>query len=715
MQRRQRKQRALFKLIGGMMAASALFGCAGTKAIDTTSPIPSMGHCAPVTYRKIAASATSRPDWTLNVPPDKEGRHFLIGLSGDHATEQEGRREAMRHARAEFAQYIGVQVAELDEYASAIYGKASDILDPTVSGKSQSSQETNELVSRVKPKEWYFETLQGICQGRGIGVAYQYWVLADVPVEEYEKVQAEKEKRKIKKEAELSKEEERIGNEMKGLAASHQAALTEAEELLSKGDPIAALAVLQVDWSRLYDVGRGLQAKGDRTGGIERVNAMQRDIPARVGRIRSALLVDPGRGGVWISEGEEGIIEIPAWVWYQQEGQVFPLSGVPLLLEGIEGPVARGKSDPDGRVAFSVHGMIPGQYEIAIDPQAFPLVYVREVMAKGSATLSVSAYTPDMTGAARAATQQLFAGSSRKPLPATHVVMGSVRYGETRLGSEFGKRMESLIESEIVKVPQVILIRRQATRGLDTLEKTDKTRSIGMADRRMMPQIIPMNSPAMQAELDGAEAALEANFVLEGEKVVINLKLVQSTTGRIVSASHAVIHRGLIPGDLQLLPPSTPDSLVSSAVSAPGDLHLELTTQRADGATFAEGEKMEYYLSANRDAYLLLLYEDAARHLIQLYPNDRSGNGFQEGGDYIKIPNEAASYDFTVMSPFGVEQVFAFAATSPFPPLSGRGLASGLKVLEQTLPEVAAQLRAHGRRQGVAYGEANVVVTTVKE
>lgn len=316
-----------------------------------------------------------------------------------------------------------------------------------------------------------------------------------------------------------------------------------------------------------------------------------------------------------------------------------------------------------------------------------------------------------MAGAARTGVQQLFKGPSLKSLPVKKVVMGSVRYGDTRLGSEFGKRMETLIERELSQISDIQVIRRQTTRGIDQLEKVSKARGIGVTDR----PISSMSSPAIQAELDGAEGALEVSYVPEGRWVTIDLRLIQAGSGITLASAGSSSERRLIPADIQLIPPYSGIDLPPLPADKSGSIRLELTTQRGDGATFAEGEKITYYVSSDRDSYMLLLYKDAENRLIQMYPNARSGKGFHKAGEYMAIPDKADSFDFTITAPFGAEQVWVFASGTPFPPLKGNGLSNGLMVLKEDLNHVIAQLRAHGQRPEVSYGEANVVVTTVKE
>jgi hypothetical protein len=653
------------------------------------------------------------------VDPDEEkGKHFLIGLSGFHATERDARDEAMRHARNEFARYTGVEVSELDQISREVFGSSSGILDPTVSGKTQTTQEANALVSRVKASSFYFETLKGQCRGSDLGLSYQYWVLAEVPIEEYQKVQDWKAKREAAKEAEKAAERTRMGEEIERMSASHRAAVVEADTLIAKADLIGALTVLQGNWSWLYDGGKAVEAQGLSTSGIERLHALQREVPAAIERVRAALQIDPGRGGgVMVASGsEETAVEVPVWTWARRADQVFPAPNIPLLLResGGSAVLARARSDPKGEARFLLTGLKPGSYEVAVDPTGPALAAldtsIRTAIAATGATLSVRAYSPDLAGAAKAGVHQLFAGPSVKPLPVKKVSMGPVRYQGTRFGSEFGKRLETHIVQELSRISDIQIIPPPKTRGLDELASASKARGITTTDRP-----VPMNSPAMQAQLDGADGTLEVTYALEGRKVSVDFQITQAGTGALLAAAGASVDQRLIPDGLQFDPSTSRIDLAPISTGKPGEIRLELTTARGDGVTFSQGEKIAYYVSSNRDAYLLLLYQDAENHLIQIYPNSRSGKGFHSAGEFMEIPDQTASFDFTITPPFGVEQVWAFAATEPFPTLQGKGLSNGLTVLQQGLTEVASQLRAHGKKPGMSYGEANVVVTTVKE
>ena len=462
-----------FKTPKGLIVLSFIFpifilitaGCAGLQKVSVKNGEALSSGASPCTpamvvYQKTGASAMERPPWALVEPPDDNSKHFLVGMSGYHSTEREARDDSMRHAREEFARYTGVEVRELDSYTRETYGSSSSILDPTVMGKAQTTGETEAQVRRVKAVSFYYETLHGVCAGRDMGTAYQYWVLAEIPREEYNSVLAWKAKREVDRIAAIASEEAKITMEVERLESLHQSTLTKANSLIASDDPIAALTELQADWSRLIEAGNTMENKGILvSSGTLRLHATQKEIQQAVQSIRSSLVIDPGRGAtVLIASDNEDAVEIPVWVWYKHNDKISPVSGIPLLLKdsGNSTALSKGQSDSNGLAILNVKGINPGTYEVRIDPKggalaSFDLPPQENLEAVGT-TLSVRTYRFDMAGAAKAGVQQLFKGASFKPLPVTKVVMGSVRYRDTRLGSEFGKRLETLIERELSQI-----------------------------------------------------------------------------------------------------------------------------------------------------------------------------------------------------------------------------------------------------------------------
>ena len=138
---------------------------------------------------------------------------------------------------------------------------------------------------------------------------------------------------------------------------------------------------------------------------------------------------------------------------------------------------------------------------------------------------------------------------------------------------------------------------------------------------------------------------------------------------------------------------------------------LEITTHLGDNQNFVSGDTISFFVSMDRDAYLLIIYQNARKELIQILPNTYNKKSFYKKGEFFQIPNEKRPFKFKISAPFGREKIMAFASSRSFPVLKGESGKSGLKLLQGSLDVVLKILRKHGRRHG-AYGEAELKLST---
>ncbi len=138
---------------------------------------------------------------------------------------------------------------------------------------------------------------------------------------------------------------------------------------------------------------------------------------------------------------------------------------------------------------------------------------------------------------------------------------------------------------------------------------------------------------------------------------------------------------------------------------------LEITTHLGDNQKFVNGDTISFFVSMDRDAYLLILYQNARKELIQILPNAYNKNNFYKKGNFFQIPNEKKPFKFKISAPFGREKIMAFASSRSFPNLQGVTTKSGLKLIKGGLETTLKTLRNHGRRRG-AYGEASLKLFT---
>ena len=214
--------------------------------------------------------------------------------------------------------------------------------------------------------------------------------------------------------------------------------------------------------------------------------------------------------------------------------------------------------------------------------------------------------------------------------------------------------------------------------------------------------------------MDGAQASLEGTYVVQTGGVQLDLSLRQASTDRVLAASSVEIPFASIDPSIKLTPPRAGNNNFST-VKTSNAINVEITSNNGNGQTYAAGEKVVYFAHIDRDAYLLLVYEDAAGNLIQIFPNSQSSNQKFSAQSTIKVPSQGDQFEFEISAPFGREQVLAFASTSRFPNLPGENHSSGLKVLNISLDRVMKILREKAANSGHRYGEARTLLTTIAQ
>lgn len=137
-----------------------------------------------------------------------------------------------------------------------------------------------------------------------------------------------------------------------------------------------------------------------------------------------------------------------------------------------------------------------------------------------------------------------------------------------------------------------------------------------------------------------------------------------------------------------------------------------MTSHLGDGQTFREGDIVSFLLSLDHDAYLLLVYQDAAGNLLKIFPDPSNPSGFVRAGRFLDFPFKGSSFRLRVSPPFGTESLWAFAASSPFPVLEGKMQNDGAVLFEKNVQWLLDKVRVYGRHPGMAYGEARAVLTT---
>jgi len=134
--------------------------------------------------------------------------------------------------------------------------------------------------------------------------------------------------------------------------------------------------------------------------------------------------------------------------------------------------------------------------------------------------------------------------------------------------------------------------------------------------------------------------------------------------------------------------------------------NVDITTHLGDGQRFREGDEISLLLSLDRDAYVLLIYRDAAGRLSRLLPLPGKTDQHMAAGAFLPFPDKQAGLRLTVTPPFGREAAWLFAAGIPFPLAEIDTLSATVGNFDALLQRI----RRHGN--GIAYGEARTLIDT---
>lgn len=628
-----------------------------------------VANAPPVVEPRIAVSdrpeyvcldGCNKPAWVDSIPDDANGNHYFVGLTGYHATEKEARDEALANARKDYATYTGVEVQSLDEVVRASFGQASQVIDATVSGRSHEKQTTDANVSRFKGQKYHSLRLEERRHGKLVGYAYQAYALATVPVDEIERV------RQWKRE----KEEYAAATQSERRAGMRQA-LQRFDIALADGNALTALNYWR-SAEELANAGETAELK----------SALQRwgqAIVIDVGRFSTLCVVGPAGKGC------------PLPVWVRCQGKTVAQLAI-RLRNGAGEVVARAVTAVDGRAELLVPPAAKGALRVELDPD----VGLPPVAAQIN-VLRADDYGEHL----QAAVMALFGGPQGEALSVASVTLGPVSYQNGPGTGEFARSLKGELRQALTAIPGLSL-RDPQPRTVATVTSA-VTRGISLSGNKRLSA----GTSTVQAALDGADAALDVDYRLQGQDVVLTLSLVRAFSDEVLRTANVTLPAAILPPGIPLLPSLAQPAIAGSS----GAIRLDVAPHLGDGQVYAEGEMIRYFLSADRDCQLLLIYQDAAGQLIQIFPNEMNRNAAFRSGSFVEFPRKNDPFEFAVTPPFGIERVYAFSTMRPFPQLPGeeRG---GLRFLKGPLNTIIRTLRDFGHGQGLEYGESVTTIVT---
>jgi hypothetical protein len=381
------------------------------------------------------------------------------------------------------------------------------------------------------------------------------------------------------------------------------------------------------------------------------------------------------------------------------------------MLANLQGEsLIKAQANENGLVVFRSVEVLPGQYRIQLDVSQFPLSELNDEIKKSfnkvGGGVTIANYGDDLVDVVDAAVKASFYSPEMLPLPAKTVTVGRVTYGNTMQGSELSIAILREIQQSLLKVPGVNVISpRQRTSEM----VKQAARGIGQENNK-----VSLGSPGFQATIDNAEGVLITTYQEIAGGIELNMELRQARTDRLLSATTKYLTGNVLSLGFGVKPDGGETLLSEEKPGATGKIHLEVSPDKGEGWTYQDKDEISFFATMGTDAYLLLVYQDAGNNLIQILPNVKLGEAFFRSGDYIPIPGNGTGITWKVEPPYGVERLYAFAATKPFPVLKGLDLKNGLRKLNGRINDIFKIARSHGVKPGVAYGETFTILTTAK-
>jgi hypothetical protein len=83
-----------------------------------------------------------------------------------------------------------------------------------------------------------------------------------------------------------------------------------------------------------------------------------------------------------------------------------------------------------------------------------------------------------------------------------------------------------------------------------------------------------------------------------------------------------------------------------------------------DRKVFRAGERLQFKVCADRDAYVWLFDVRPDGKTVMIFPNAYHQDNFLRAGQVVTLPSESMKFEFLVEEPFGPEAVQAVATTS---------------------------------------------------
>lgn len=210
------------------------------------------------------------------------------------------------------------------------------------------------------------------------------------------------------------------------------------------------------------------------------------------------------------------------------------------------------------------------------------------------------------------------------------------------------------LSGRIAEGLEVNLSRRAEAGGFRVLERRE-TAALEAEWRLGALGMVDAGSAVQIGKLLGATAVCLGSYTRMGKKAVVVVRVVDSRSGEVLAAASETA--GLSKEEQAL-------DGASSVTPAAGGGSLSVTLS-ADRAEYSVGQRVILEATPSADCYLTLIDVGTSGNITILFPNVYSASNAVKAGQTVRVPGEAASFDFEAAGPAGTEIVRAIVSREP--------------------------------------------------
>jgi hypothetical protein len=251
------------------------------------------------------------------------------------------------------------------------------------------------------------------------------------------------------------------------------------------------------------------------------------------------------------------------------------------------------------------------------------------------------------------------ADSPADPREKPVVSVGNLTYADKKIGSAFSRYLMEKLGVALVASGRFDYFNREK------LDQVLSAAELSMSD-------IFDQSTAVPLSLKGIQAILSGTFFDAGTDVKVFLELQDVGSGASRGKVEATLSKADVPTGISILPGNYADAVsvleeLGAIQNADAkDFKVKVWTDRGDGGTYLDGERMVVNFFASRDCYIRIFHIDVNRQMKPIFPNQYFRDNSIKSKKLYRIPDSSYPFTFDLGEPFGTEFIKVIASTVAF-------------------------------------------------